>query len=219
MWTETHTVLCYISFPALLVSYTPCYFPSFNSLKSETSTNVNTVEGPLTYQHPLSNIPVPLPAPSPLYPCCLPWTVILKRHDIDRHINQWLSVALPPMPWSSKLAELQFLSNNETESHTSLSSFLIIGRNHLTSALPWCLDLSRLIKLLPPFFFLEWKPILEKKVPGAIKVCWAETLSFCNITNSLLQWMDFNWWGGGILNCCQLRIIWWQWHLWSSSVY
>lgn len=108
-----------------------------------------------------------LPPPHPLYPCRLPWTVILRRHDIDRHINQRLSVALPPMPSRRKLAELQFFSNNGAESHTPLSSFLIIGRNHLPSALPWCLDLSRLIKLLPPFFlsffFLEWKPILGKK--------------------------------------------------------
>lgn len=127
-------VPCYRSFLGLLLSHTPCYISSFKWLKSTISTSVNSVQGPLTYQHPLSNVPVPLPAP--LYPCCLPWTVILKRHDIDRHINQRLSITLPPMPSRNELAELQFLSNNGTESHTPLSSFLIIGWNHLTLALP-----------------------------------------------------------------------------------
>lgn len=61
----------------------------------------------------------PPPPPPPPYPCCLPWTVILKRRDIDRHINQRLSVALPPMPRSSKLAELQLLSDSGRESHVS----------------------------------------------------------------------------------------------------
>ena len=119
-----YCALCYLSSPGLLASCTPCYFSSFKSLKSTISTSVNSVEGPLTYQHPLSYVPVP--PPSPLYSCCSPWTVILKRLDIDRHINQWLSIALPPMASSSELAELQFLSGNGAEAHASLSCFFIL---------------------------------------------------------------------------------------------
>lgn len=100
----------------------------------------------LTYQHPLSNVPVPLPAP--LYPCCLPWTVILKRHDIDRHINQQLSITLPPMPSSSKATiPLQWWSR------ITHFSFPLLDRQLKPSYKrpPWCSDLSHLIKLLHPF--------------------------------------------------------------------
>lgn len=47
----------------LFSSYSIVFFPSHKSLKSTISTNINSVEGPLTYQHPLSNAPAPLPAP------------------------------------------------------------------------------------------------------------------------------------------------------------
>lgn len=107
------------------------------------------------------------PLPAPLSSCHSPWTVILRRHDIDRHINQRLSIALPTMPSSSELAELQFLSSNGTESHTSLSSFFIIGLKPSYIRPPRCLDLSHLIKLLSLIFFFHltgsqyWKKCLE----------------------------------------------------------
>lgn len=77
-------MLSYISFSGLLASYTPHYFSSFKSLKSTISTTVNSAEGPLTYHHPLSHAPVPLPA-SPFILAVRIRIMILKRHDIDRH--------------------------------------------------------------------------------------------------------------------------------------
>lgn len=161
------------------------------------------------------------PLPAPLSSCHSPWTVILRRHDIDRHINQRLSIALPPMPSSSELPELQFLSSNGTESHTSLSSFFIIGLKPSYIRPPWCLDLTHLIKLLSLIFFfpLDWQPILEK-MPRVIKVSWAETLPVFNITNScaLFKWVEFSWcwhgaWQRKDFKLNELRISRWDWHV------
>lgn len=138
LWPWIRKYIFYIEKNWLLLFFLAFYHHTLHvifqpSNKDPEKSTINFAVGALTYQPPLRCVPVPLPVP--LYPRCLPWTMILKRCDFDRHINQELFIAPSPVPKRGTVEELQLLFWKwKKVTFLFLSSFLIISWNLFKSA-------------------------------------------------------------------------------------